>query len=274
MKLFPTTLKNIAEPETAEDFQSVSEEAEATESDDFSGQPVSAADEETEEEEVEEISVQEDEVEETDTWSQPTEIEVENETETYQPVVADTDDSSAEQSDYQFKETAEVEESEAVDDSEAVEMPQFDGAAFEPVETISAKDESLNGKAESFVPEPAPSESAPTAPVKSRFSDRNVDLPIEVGEDERRLHNDARRFARLLVSEIKLYNEQKVKEGREAQDLYERLREAIDRSRDMYNKRVQPPVAAKFDYFHYELVSSLAEGEENRLGGSYPGAAV
>ncbi len=99
-------------------------------------------------------------------------------------------------------------------------------------------------------------------------------MPIEVSEDERRLHNDARRFARLLVSEIKLYNEQKVKEGREARDLYERLREAIDRSREMYDKRVQPPVAAKFDYFHYELVSTLAEGEAAKLGGSYQGAAV
>ncbi|MGI8466948.1 MAG: hypothetical protein ACR2N3_00660 [Pyrinomonadaceae bacterium] len=118
----------------------------------------------------------------------------------------------------------------------------------------------------------APPVSAPT--VRSRFSERNVDLPIEVSEDERRLHNDARRFARLLVSEIKLYNEQKVKEGREGNDLYERLREAIDRSREMYDKRVQPPVAAKFDYFHYELVNTLAEGDGNRLGESYPGANV
>jgi hypothetical protein len=99
-------------------------------------------------------------------------------------------------------------------------------------------------------------------------------VPIEVEEDERRLHNDARRFARLLVSEIKLYNEQKVNEGRTSYDLYERLREAIDRSREMYDKRVQPPVAAKFDYFHYELINSLAEGDEARLGGSYPGANV
>jgi hypothetical protein len=252
------------EPETTKDFQAVSEEetVEAIESDDFSVQPITAAGEETEETEAIEVSAQDNEIEEADTWGQPTEIEVENETETYQPVVAGTDYSAIEQSDYQFKETAEFEE------SKTVEMPQFDAAAFEPVESISAKDESSNGTAESFIPEP------PAVPVRSRFSDRNVDLPIEVGEDERRLHNDARRFARLLVSEIKLYNEQKVKEGREAQDLYERLREAIDRSRDMYDKRVQPPVAAKFDYFHYELVSSLAEGEENRLGGDYPGAAV
>ena len=118
------------------------------------------------------------------------------------------------------------------------------------------------------------SQSVISQPVKTRFSERNVDLPIEVEEDERRLHNDARRFARLLVSEIKLYNEQKVNEGRTSYDLYERLREAIDRSREMYDKRVQPPVAAKFDYFHYELVNSLAEGEESRLGGSYPGTNV
>ena len=111
-------------------------------------------------------------------------------------------------------------------------------------------------------------------PARSRFSDKNIDLPVEVSEDERRLHNDARRFARLLVSEIKLYNEQKVKEGRDESDLYERLREAIDRSREMYDKRVQPPVAAKFDYFHYELVNSLAEGDAAKLGERYVGAVV
>jgi hypothetical protein len=93
-----------------------------------------------------------------------------------------------------------------------------------------------------------------------------------VADEERRFHNDARRFARLLVSEIKLYNEQKVREGLESSDLYDRLREAIDRSREMYDKRVQPPVASKFDYFHYELVGALAEGDEKKLGGTYPGA--
>lgn len=114
---------------------------------------------------------------------------------------------------------------------------------------------------------------APPAPA-ARYSDRPVDLPIDVPESERRIHNDARRFARLLVSEIKLYNEKKVLEGRQAHDLYDRLREAIDRSREMYDKRVQPPVAAKFDYFHYELVNSLAEGNAERLGQGYPGASV
>jgi hypothetical protein len=107
-----------------------------------------------------------------------------------------------------------------------------------------------------------------------RWGSVDADLPIEVAEDERRLHNDARRFARLLVSEIKLYNEQKVKEGRSQGNLYERLREDIDRSRQMYDKRVAPPVAARYDYFHQELVNTLAEGDPNKLGEGYPGSSV
>jgi hypothetical protein len=103
---------------------------------------------------------------------------------------------------------------------------------------------------------------------------RQLDLPIAVSEAERGTHTKARRFARLLVSEIKLYNEDKVRQGRESGDLYDRLREAIDRSREMYDKRVEPPVASTFDYFHYELVNDLAQGDVSRLGGSYPGAAV
>ncbi len=148
-------------------------------------------------------------------------------------------------------------------------------AKTEPVEEYAYATETPNGNGHSYEASPEPVvEVAAAQPVKSRLSDRHVDLPIEVSEDERRLHNDARRFARLLVSEIKLYNEQKVNEGRNASDLYDRLREAIDRSREMYDKRVQPQVAAKFDYFHYELVSNLAEGNDAKLGGSYPGSAV
>jgi hypothetical protein len=103
----------------------------------------------------------------------------------------------------------------------------------------------------------------------------DLELPVEVeGEEEKRLHIDAQRFARLLVSEIKLYNEQKVVDGREHNDLYERLREYIDRSREMYDKRVKPEVAQKFDYFHHELVSTLAVGDVGKLGSAYPGATV
>lgn len=183
---------------------------------------------------------------------------------------------------YEFESTGAVEtvEEEAPAagtwDAETIEAaPEYEAAESADEEKTESF-ESQNGGSEAYAPPPPEPivETVSAQPVKTRFSDRNVDLPIEVAEDERRLHNDARRFARLLVSEVKLYNEQKVKEGREANDLYERLREAIDRSREMYDKRVQPPVASKFDYFHYELVSTLAEGDEQKLGEGYPGATV
>ena len=124
-------------------------------------------------------------------------------------------------------------------------------------------------------PEPVASEPAVAPPSTRRRYGQDVELPVEVTSDEeRRLHNDARRFARLLISEIKLYNEQKVVEGRSEHDLYDRLREYIDRSREMYDKRVKPEVSSRYDYFHGELVNMLAEGDASKLGSNYPGATV
>jgi len=129
--------------------------------------------------------------------------------------------------------------------------------------------------APAFVPMAPGSAAQYSTPLGRRRSGiAEPDLPIEVGDEERRLHNDARRFARLLVSEIKLYNEKKVKEGRNQSDIYDRLRDDIERSREMYVKRVAPPVAARHDYFHQELVNTLAEGDSAKLGSGYPGASV
>jgi hypothetical protein len=115
----------------------------------------------------------------------------------------------------------------------------------------------------------------PAQPGARRRYGMDVELPVKVdNDDERRLHIEAQRFARLLVSEIKLYNEQKVEEGRSEHDLYPRLREYIDRSREMYDRRVKPEVAQRYDYFHSELVNTLAEGEPEKLGNAYPGATV
>lgn len=144
-------------------------------------------------------------------------------------------------------------------------------APTEPAMTPTAAP-AMSGQAPSAQPASTGQFAAPLG--ARRYGSADTDLPIEVAEEERRLHNDARRFARLLVSEIKLYNEQKVKEGRTQGNLYERLREDIDRSRQMYDKRVAPPVAARYDYFHQELVNTLAEGDPHKLGEGYPGSSV
>lgn len=84
--------------------------------------------------------------------------------------------------------------------------------------------------------------------------------------DEARKHDEARRFARLLVSEIKLYNEAKVEQGRKNRDLYERLKEDIDRSRQMYDERIGEEVRKQSNYFYEELVRILADGDTDALG--------
>ena len=82
--------------------------------------------------------------------------------------------------------------------------------------------------------------------------------------DERQ--EEARRFARLLVSEIKLYNERAVLEGREGGNLYQRLKDDIDRSRQMYNERIPDDVRSSTNFFQEELVRILADGRPEALG--------
>ncbi len=89
---------------------------------------------------------------------------------------------------------------------------------------------------------------------------------IQASSSEEALHEEARRLARLLVSEIKLYNEEQVEAGRRNRDIYERLREDIDRSRQMYEERVDPRLVKSTDYFYQELVRILAAGDSKALG--------
>ena len=68
------------------------------------------------------------------------------------------------------------------------------------------------------------------------------------------------------MSEIKLYNEDDVERGRTNADLYQRLKEDIDRSREMYEKRIPEEIRSAKDYFHDELVRILADGDSDALG--------
>lgn len=74
----------------------------------------------------------------------------------------------------------------------------------------------------------------------------------------------ARRYARLLVSEIKLYNETAVRTGRERRDLLQRLKPEIDRARRLYEERIAPSQTRDL-YFQQELVQTLADGDRSLL---------
>jgi hypothetical protein len=88
------------------------------------------------------------------------------------------------------------------------------------------------------------------------------------GEDAE-IHKKAQRFARLLIDEIKLYNHAKVSEGRKHKDLYDRLKEDIEKSRATYQKRYGNSAAGAADYFSQELIRSLAEDDVSLLGSNF-----
>ena len=95
--------------------------------------------------------------------------------------------------------------------------------------------------------------------------------PENLSPEEKLLHEDARRFARLLISELLLYNEDLVILGRKQRDIYSQLKDDIDRSRLAYDQRVPRSVSARVDYFREEMVRTLAGGDSTALG---PGLAV
>jgi hypothetical protein len=120
-------------------------------------------------------------------------------------------------------------------------------------------------------PEPAPevvevvSAHASAAAAPATATDPWAGLSPEDAD----VHRKAQRFARLLVDEIKLYNQAKVAEGRRNKDLYDRLKEDIDKSRGTFQKRYGNTAAISGDYFHNELLRSLAEDDISIMGSNF-----
>jgi hypothetical protein len=108
---------------------------------------------------------------------------------------------------------------------------------------------------------PASMAAAAVAPATDAFA--------HMSPEDAEIHRKAQRFARLLMDEIKLYNQAKVAEGRKHKDLYDRLKEDIDKSRSTYQKRYGNTVAANADYLSNELVRSLAEDDVSLLGPNF-----
>lgn len=87
-------------------------------------------------------------------------------------------------------------------------------------------------------------------------------------EEEKMLHEVARRKAKVLVSDIILYNREKIEEGKRKGNLYSELQDEIKLAIEIYKRKVDPRV--KEDYLYKELVEKLAGGDPSLLQG-YPG---
>jgi hypothetical protein len=112
-------------------------------------------------------------------------------------------------------------------------------------------------------------EPAPAAVASSPAPDWDRLSPAD-----RHLHLQAQRFARVKVAEMRLYRAEAVKTGRAQQDLYSALKDAIDEGREAFRQTFVTASPTMVDYFHAELVRTLANDNPGWLGGGYPGRLV
>ena len=95
-----------------------------------------------------------------------------------------------------------------------------------------------------------------------------------LSREDTELHLRAQRFARVQVAEIRLYQSEKVKNGRAAHDLYTSLKEEITSAREAFRREFLNASDSMVDYLHLELVRTLANDDAELLGQGYPGAMV
>ncbi len=134
-----------------------------------------------------------------------------------------------------------------------------------PAAAVEAPAAAVEAEAAVAEVRPAAADGSETIELKVPVAPSVSGAALRAPEDERK-HEEARRFARLLVSEVRLYNEQAVQTGKLARDIYGHLKEDIDRSREMYEQRVSAEVRADSNYFHDEMVRILADGDADALG--------
>ena len=147
-----------------------------------------------------------------------------------------------------------------------------------PAQSVSSFSDPFVGHAPKHVakvpePEPEPAaevvEVAASASAASAAAAPAADPFAGLSAEDADTHRKAQRFARLLVDEIKLYNQAKVNEGRRNKDLYDRLKEDIEKSRSTFTKRYGNTAAASVDYFQKEVVRSLAEDDLSVMGANF-----
>jgi hypothetical protein len=113
---------------------------------------------------------------------------------------------------------------------------------------------------------PAPVASAPSVPAPSEQSvspfSPSAGIPPGLPEAERLKHERARRLARVLASDIAIYNKEKRDRGIQEGNLVAVLGYEIKKSWEVYKERVTPELANATPYFRDALNDMLAEGKK------------
>lgn len=96
----------------------------------------------------------------------------------------------------------------------------------------------------------------------SIFQKEECDIPKVEAADPAAVEK-ARRFARIIVSDIALYNQEAVIEGLKKGTFFEVLKGDIEEGRDIYNKRVPEPIRGQKDYYQEAFDNFIRAAKKN-----------
>lgn len=72
---------------------------------------------------------------------------------------------------------------------------------------------------------------------------------------------DAQRLARAIISDLTLYNEQKIVAGIQNDNLLETMAEELKEGRDLYNSRVVSDLRGKTNFYERAIVDIMVRGK-------------
>lgn len=110
--------------------------------------------------------------------------------------------------------------------------------------------------------EPQPEVSEKPEEITSRVKIKD----LELSKDDVKLHEKAKRKARVIVREIEMYNKEKAKMGLKEGNLYKYLKEEIETGRKTYQNAVSKHIFETTKYYDESLLNILASGDKNILG--------
>ena len=113
-------------------------------------------------------------------------------------------------------------------------------------------------------PTPVPPDAAPTTPPATETPHEEVSAPPSgvPPEEEKKMHDRARRLAKALASDLVLYNKEKVEAGLRDGTLVKLLGSEIRRSWEYYCQQVPKRIIESTDYFREQLNRILGKGKE------------
>ena len=147
-----------------------------------------------------------------------------------------------------------------VSGSMEVEIPRREevGADDPPREVSEVESDSITSDGAVQLPTGEVLSTGPGAGVSSTGADDPRDLS-ELSEELREAHEKAQRLARIIVSDIVLYNQESIDEAIQEDRFYEIFKGDIKDGRDFFEERVPEEIRRENDYLQDRLESLLAE---------------